>query len=133
LQAAIAAVHARAARKEDTDWSEIAGLYEILERVEPSPIVTLNRAVAVAMIDGPRAALSIIDGVAEALDAYHLLHAARADLLRRLGAYEEAVASYKRALSLVGNESERRFLSRRLRELSGPDQPASLQQRKPTS
>ncbi len=119
LQAAIAAVHGRAKRKEDTDWAEIVRLYDRLERILPSSVVTLNRAVAVAMVDGPRAALAIIDALAKdgALDEYHLLHAARADFLRRLGAYADAAASYVRALELVGNESERRFLARRLREV----------------
>jgi RNA polymerase sigma-70 factor, ECF subfamily len=119
LQAAIAAVHARAARKEDTDWPEIARLYARLEGVHPSPVVSLNRAVAVAMAEGPRAGLAIVDEIVKsgALDDYHLLHAARADLLRRLGSHREAIESYERALKLVGNESERRFLERRLREL----------------
>jgi RNA polymerase sigma-70 factor (ECF subfamily) len=119
LQAAIAAVHARALRKEDTNWGEIARLYERLEAIHPSPVVTLNRAVAVAMAEGPAAGLEMVDALAESgvLDDYHLLHAARADLLRRLGARDQAAASYERALSLVGNESERRFLERRLREL----------------
>ncbi|MDB4937267.1 MAG: putative polymerase, sigma-24 subunit, subfamily [Labilithrix sp.] len=119
LQAAISAVHARAKRKEDTDWSEIVRLYDRLEAIEPSPVVALNRAVAVAMIDGPAAALAIVDALAEggALDAYHLLHAARADFARRLGALAEAEASYVRALELAGNDSEKRFLTRRLEEV----------------
>jgi RNA polymerase sigma-70 factor, ECF subfamily len=119
LQSAIAAVHARARRKEDTDWEEIVRLYDRLHGIQPSPIVSLNRAVAVAMVDGPAAALAIIDGIARggALDEYHLLHAARADLLRRIGASDAAERSYARALELVGNDSERRFLERRLREL----------------
>jgi len=112
VEAAIAALHCEAARAEDTDWSQIVQLYNVLERLQPSPIVLLNRAVAVAMIEGPRPALALIDGLAATgqLDSYHLLHAARADLLRRLGSSVEAAASYERALSLVTNESERRFL-----------------------
>ncbi|MCI0375994.1 MAG: RNA polymerase sigma factor [Gemmataceae bacterium] len=119
LQAAIAAQHCQAARAEDTDWAEIVRLYDFLVRVQPSPIVALNRAVAVAMADGPQAALALIDALAAdgELDAYHLLHAARADLLRRLGANREAAQSYARALALVTNDSERRFLERRLREV----------------
>ncbi len=119
VQAAIAAVHCRAARPEDTDWRQIVSLYDILERVQPSPIVSLNRAVAVAMVDGPAKALSLIDELAATsdLDGYHLLHAARADLLRRMGSGKEAAENYERALSLVTNESERRYLERRLREV----------------
>ena len=119
VQAAIAAVHGRAKRKEDTDWAEILRLYDRLERTQPSPIVTLNRAVAVAMVEGPDKALSIVDGLAKegALDDYHLLHAARADLARRMGALDAAEQSYVRALELVGNDSERRFLERRLAEV----------------
>ena len=120
LQAAIAAEHCKATDSEDTDWAEIVRLYDFLELRFPSPIVSLNRAVAVAMQDGPAPALRIIDALAASgeLDNYHLLHAARADLLRRLGNKEEALKSYKRALLLVTNESERRFLERRLREVS---------------
>src|SRR5205085_9481332 len=117
LQAAIAALHCQAARAEDTDWPQILRLYEILERMQPSPIVSLNRAVAVAMVHGPRAALAVIDRLAADLDDYHLLHAARADLLRRIGSRAEAAASYESAIALVGNDSERRFLERRLREV----------------
>jgi RNA polymerase sigma-70 factor (ECF subfamily) len=119
LQAAIAAVHCRGARAEDTDWAEIVKLYSRLERVQPSPIVSLNRAVAVAMADGPRAGLTLIDALAATgdLDDYHLLHAARADLLRRAGLHEEAAKSYLQALALVTNDSERRYLERRLREV----------------
>jgi RNA polymerase sigma-70 factor (ECF subfamily) len=95
-------------------------LYDVLERVQPSPIVSLNRAVAVAMIDGPSSGLSLIDALAADgnLEDYHLLHAARADLLRRLGFWSEASASYSRALTLVTNESERRFLQRRFQEVT---------------
>jgi len=119
LQAAIAAVHCQAARAEDTDWPQIVRLYDLLERVQPSPIVSLNRAVAVAMVDGPPPALALIDQLATTDDLvnYHLLHAARADLLRRLGSPVEAAKSYQRALALVTNDSERRFLERRLREV----------------
>ena len=119
LQAAIAAVHCQAARAEDTDWPQIVRLYDLLERLDPSPVVSLNRAVAVAMVEGPQSALALIDELADGgdLDNYHLLHAARADLLRRIGSSAEAAKSYERALSLVANESERRFLERRLREV----------------
>jgi RNA polymerase sigma-70 factor, ECF subfamily len=119
LQAAIAALHCQAARAEDTDWPQILRLYEILERLQPSPIVSLNRAAAVAMVEGPGAALTLVDALAAGgdLDRYHLLHAARADLLRRLGAPAEAGVSYARALELVTNDAERRFLERRLREV----------------
>jgi len=122
LQAAIAAVHCQAARAEDTDWPQIVRLYDLLERVQPSPIVSLNRAVAVAMAEGPRPALALIDALAATndLDSYHLLHAARADMQRRLGLPGEAAKSYRRALALVTNDSERRFLERRLREVQPP-------------
>jgi RNA polymerase sigma-70 factor, ECF subfamily len=119
LQAAIAALHCQAARPGETDWAQIVRLYDVLERLQASPIVSLNRAVAVAMAGGPHEGLVLIDALATSgeLDSYHLLHAARADLLRRVGSTEEAAKSYRRALSLVSNESERRFLERRLREL----------------
>jgi len=119
LQAAIAAEHCRAARPEDTDWANILRLYTELERQQPTPIIALNRAVAVAMVEGPRQALVLIDALAAAndLDNYHLLHAARADMLRRLGSAEEAAKSYAQALELVTNDSERRFLERRLRQV----------------
>jgi RNA polymerase sigma-70 factor, ECF subfamily len=119
LQAAIAAVHCRATRAEDTDWPQIVRLYDLLSRVQPSPIVALNRAAAVAMVDGPRPALALVDELAAAgdLDRYHLLHAARADLLRRLGSRAEAAKSYATAIKLVTNDAERRFLERRLREV----------------
>lgn len=119
LQAAIAAQHCQAARAEDTDWPQIVRLYDLLERLQPSPVVSLNRAVAVAMAEGPYPALAIIDALAAAgdLDNYHLLHATRADLLRRLGSPKEAANSYARALALTVNDSERRFLERRLREV----------------
>lgn len=117
IQAAIAAEHCKAARAEDTNWREIVRLYDLLEDLQPSPIVSLNRAVAVAMAEGPEIGLELIDLLASELDEYHLLHAARADLLRRMGSRREAAESYERALQLVTNESERRFLERRLREV----------------
>jgi RNA polymerase sigma-70 factor (ECF subfamily) len=119
VQAAIAAQHCQAKRAEDTDWPQILRLYDLLVRVRPSPIVSLNRAVAVAMVEGPQAALAIVDALAAAgeLDHYYLLHAARADLLRRLGSLAEAGRSYARALELATNDSERRFLERRLAEV----------------
>ncbi len=119
IQAAIAAEHCEATRAEDTDWPQIVQLYDLLERVHSSPIVALNRAVAVSMAEGPERALVLIDALAAsgALDSYHLLHAARADLLRRMGSRAEAAKSYARALELATNDSERRFLERRLREV----------------
>lgn len=120
LQAAIAALHCRAARAADTDWPQIVRLYDALERIQPSSIVSLNRAVAVAMAEGPEQGLALIDEIAASgdLDTYHLLHAARADLLRRAGSREQAARSYERALALVTNDSERRFLEQRLAEVS---------------
>ncbi|MEJ3653709.1 DUF6596 domain-containing protein [Actinomycetes bacterium KLBMP 9759] len=122
LQAAIAAVHDEAADVATTDWPQVVGLYDILARVAPSPLVDLNRAVAVAMRDGPAAGLELLDGLAASgrLDGYHLLPAARADMLRRLGRDEEAAAAYREALTLVGNEPERRFLEQRLATLGNP-------------
>jgi RNA polymerase sigma-70 factor (ECF subfamily) len=119
IQAAIAAVHCRAARAQDTAWPQIVQLYDLLQRVQPSPVVELNRAVAVAMANGPARGLTLVDDLAAtgALDGYHLLHAARADLLRRMGSFAEAAKSYARALELATNESERRFLERRLGEV----------------
>ncbi|HTA66647.1 MAG TPA: RNA polymerase sigma factor [Bryobacteraceae bacterium] len=119
VQAAIAALHCRAVRAEDTDWLQIVRLYDLLERLQPSPIVSLNRAVAVAMAVGPQSGLALIDGISADgdLDDYHLLHSARADLLRRMGSMEEAAQAYTRALALVANDSERRFLERRLQEV----------------
>jgi RNA polymerase sigma-70 factor (ECF subfamily) len=116
LQAAIAGVHARAARAADTDWHEIAALYRLLAAVHPSPVVALNQAAAVAMADGPEAGLRLIDDLATtgALSGYHLLPAARADLLRRLGRNAEAAVAYREALALAGNDADRRFLERRL-------------------
>jgi RNA polymerase sigma-70 factor (ECF subfamily) len=119
LQAAIAAVHDEAADVATTDWPQVVALYTVLAQVAPSPLVDLNRAVAAAMRDGPAAGLELIDILArdERLGAYHLLPAARADLLRRLGRYREAAAAYRRALELVGNEPERAYLDRRLAEV----------------
>lgn len=121
LQAAIAAVHAEAVAAEATDWHEIVGLYDALLRMEPSPVIELNRAVAVAMQDGPAAGLRLVDAILGRgeLQDYHLAHASRADLLRRLGRNAEARASYQRAVALARQQPERRFLERRLAELPG--------------
>jgi RNA polymerase sigma-70 factor, ECF subfamily len=119
LQATIAAVHAEAPDAASTDWRQIVGLYDVLARIDPSPVVELNRAVAVAMRDGPEAGVALIDGIlarGELVD-YHLAHSARADLCRRLGRTVEARASYQRSLALARQASERRFLERRLAEL----------------
>ncbi len=120
LQAAIAAVHDEAATVATTDWPQIVALYDRLQTVAPSPLVDLNRAVAVAMVDGPAAALALVDALAEdpRLANHHLLPATRADLLRRLGRTAEAAQAYRRALALVGNEPEREFLHRRLADLN---------------
>jgi RNA polymerase sigma-70 factor, ECF subfamily len=119
LQAALAAVHSKATSAAATDWAQIVALYDVLTQAEPSPIVDLNRAVAVAMRDGPLAGLQLIDGILAHgdLSNYHLAHAARADLCRRLGRTADAKESYQRALALVKQEPERRFLERRLHEL----------------
>ncbi len=119
LQAAIAALHADAATAKDTDWAEVVGLYDVLLRIEASPVVALNRAVAVAMRDGPAAGLDLVDAIIARgeLKDYRLLHAARADLCRRLGRVGEARESYAQALALARQQPERRFLERRLREL----------------
>ena len=114
VQAAVAALHARAPRPEDTDWPQIAALYGGLATMTPSPVVDLNRAVAVAMADGPDAGLALMEPLAGELDRYHLFHSARADLLRRSGRTDEATIAYGRALELVTNPAERRFLERRL-------------------
>jgi RNA polymerase sigma-70 factor, ECF subfamily len=118
IQAAIAACHATAADAADTDWHEIAALYDELARYIPSPVIELNRAVAVGMADGPAAGFSLVETIAAAgeLDSYHLLHATRADLLRRIGRSAEAVAAYRIARDLAGTEAERQYLSRRLTE-----------------
>jgi RNA polymerase sigma-70 factor (ECF subfamily) len=119
LQAAIAAVHAEAATAEATDWEQIVGLYDVLLRIEPSPVIELNRAVAIAMRDGPEAGLALIDRILGRgeLEDYYLAHSARADLCRRLGRAGEAQKSYRRALDLAGQASQRRFLEQRLAEL----------------
>lgn len=123
LQAAIAAVHAEAATAAQTDWAQIVGLYDVLWRTEPSPVVALNRAVAVAMRDGPAAGIALIDAVLARGDLadYYLAHSARADLCRRLGRTAEARASYERALALARQEPELRFLARRLSELAAAE------------
>jgi RNA polymerase sigma-70 factor (ECF subfamily) len=121
LQAGIAAVHCRAARAEETDWREIVRLYDALMQVQPSPVVSLNRAVAVAMAEGPQRGLELMRelGAASDLGNYHLLHAARADMRRRLGQFAEAAEEYQKALALVTNDSERRYLEKRLKEVTG--------------
>lgn len=120
LEAALAAEHCKATRYADTDWPRIVKLYDLLQQLMPSPIVALNRSVAVGMADGPQSAIDLIDDLSASgeLDSYHLLHAARADMLRRMGSNREAAESYKLALGLVSNDSERRFLERRLREVT---------------
>ena len=120
VQAAISAVHAEATDVAATDWAQIVALYDVLLQMTPSPIVELNRAVAVAMRDGPAAGLDLVDAILERGDlaGYHLAHSARADLCRRLGRTEEARVAYERALALTQLEPERRFLARRVRELS---------------
>jgi RNA polymerase sigma-70 factor, ECF subfamily len=119
LQAAIAAVHADARTAADTDWAQIVGLYDVLLRADPSPIIELNRAAAIAMRDGPAAGLAIVEAILARgdLEGYHLAHSARADLCRRLGRIDDARRSYERALALTRQEPERRFLEKRLRDL----------------
>ena len=121
LQAAIAAVHAEAPDAAATDWAQIVALYDLLMKVEPSPIIELNRSVAIAMRDGPLAGLQLIEDILARGDLadYHLVYSARADLCRRLGRMEEARASYKRALALTRQQPERRFLEQRLADLRG--------------
>jgi RNA polymerase sigma-70 factor (ECF subfamily) len=120
IQAAIAAVHAEAPHAAATDWAQIVGLYDVLVRVDPSPVVELNRAAAVAMRDGPLHGLELVDAILERgeLGDYHLAHSVRADLCRRLNRTADARAAYQRALSLVRQEPERRFLERRLRDVA---------------
>jgi RNA polymerase sigma-70 factor (ECF subfamily) len=118
LQAAIAAVHAEAPSTKETDWSEIIGLYDVLARLDPSPVVALNRAVAVAMRDGPAVALPTAKELLEELPDYHLAYAVHADLCRRLGKNKDALASYRKALALARQEPERRFLERRIEGLT---------------
>nr|WP_232328442.1 sigma-70 family RNA polymerase sigma factor [Kibdelosporangium sp. MJ126-NF4]CEL21888.1 RNA polymerase sigma-70 factor, ECF subfamily [Kibdelosporangium sp. MJ126-NF4]CTQ92668.1 RNA polymerase sigma-70 factor, ECF subfamily [Kibdelosporangium sp. MJ126-NF4] len=126
LQAAIAAVHSQAARAQDTDWLQIAALYTDLAARQPTPVIRLNLAVAVAMADEPATGLRMIDEI-EGLDKFHLMHSARADLLRRMGRTQEAAESYRRALELATEDSDRRFLRSRLTELGAesPDLPPS--------
>ena len=121
LQAAIAAVHSEAERAEQTDWAQIVALYDVLVRVDQSPVVELNRAAAIAMRDGAAAGLALIDAILSRgdLDGYYLAHAARADLCRRLGRMDDAREAYQRALSLARQDVERKFLARRLQECRG--------------
>jgi len=122
VQAAIAACHASSPDAASTDWAQIAVLYASLARMSPSPVVALNRAVAVAMAEGPEAGLALVDALeaSGALPGYHLLPASRADLLRRLGRRSEAAAAYRQALDLAATDAERRYLRRRLDEVAGP-------------
>ncbi|HEX9105324.1 MAG TPA: hypothetical protein VF997_24105, partial [Polyangia bacterium] len=125
LQAAIAAVHAEAARAADTDWPQIVELYRLLWTVHRSPVIALNRAVAVAEVHGAETGLQLVEVLGDALDGYHLYHATRADLLRRLGRRVEAADAYRAALARAENEPERRFISKRLAEVTaGPTPPA---------
>jgi RNA polymerase sigma-70 factor (ECF subfamily) len=117
LEAAIAAVHAEASSAEKTDWRQIVGLYDRLNLLHPSPVVSLNRAVALAMTDGPDVALRLVDELGSALANYHLWHATRADLLRRMERSTAALEAYEVAHQLAGNETERRFLARRIAEM----------------
>ena len=121
VQAAIAALHMRAPRYEDTDWPQIAALYAVLLRIHPSPVIELNHAVAVSMVDGPERALALVNSIDRRgeLNGYHMLPAVRGDLLRRLGRRDEAAAAYRKALEGVDLEPERRFLNARLAELTG--------------
>jgi RNA polymerase sigma-70 factor (ECF subfamily) len=119
LLAAMNVVHANARTARDTDWSAIVALYGQLVRLDPSPIVRLNRAVAIAEVDGPSAGLAEVDRLGEALAGYHAFHAARADLLRRLGRGDESRAAYDRAIGLAGNPAERAYLTRRRDQLAG--------------
>ncbi|MGH8186208.1 MAG: RNA polymerase sigma factor [Steroidobacteraceae bacterium] len=121
VQAAIAALHAQAERPGSTDWRQIVGLYEVLLRIQPTPIIALNHAAAVSMVEGPARGLELINALAErgAIEEYHLLHAARADLLQKLGRVDEAREAYRTALAAARAEPERRLLERRLRELPG--------------
>lgn len=121
LLAAINAVHTSAKGVRDTDWSQVVALYDRLLRVDPSPVVALNRAVAVAEVDGPEVALATIDRLADKLPAYHAYHATRADLLRRLGRSQESRAAYDKAIDLAGNTAETAYLTRRRDQLAGPE------------
>jgi len=133
LQAAISAVHAQAPDAAATDWAQIAGLYEVLLRVAPSPVVELNRAVAIAMRDGPASGLALIDALLARgeLGDYHLAHSARAELCRRLERYDDARTSYARALELVQAEPERRFLQQRLEALPDRGDAGDVSRRAP--
>jgi RNA polymerase sigma-70 factor (ECF subfamily) len=119
LQASIAAVHAEASSSSATDWPQIVGLYDVLLRADPSPVIELNRAAAIAMRDGPEAGLALIDAILVRGDLtdYHLAHAARGDLCRRIGRIEDAISAYTRALELATQELERRFITKRLEQL----------------
>ncbi|MEZ0114887.1 RNA polymerase sigma-70 factor (ECF subfamily) [Catenulispora sp. EB89] len=119
ILAAINAVHTSARDVRDTDWSQVVALYDLLARLDPSPIVTLNRAIAVAEVDGPEVGLAAVDRLAERLAGYHAYHAARADLLRRVGRSGESRAAYDRAIELAGNTAERAYLARRRDQLAG--------------
>jgi RNA polymerase sigma-70 factor, ECF subfamily len=133
VQAAIAALHMQAPRYQDTDWPQIAGLYEVLTRIHPSPVIELNHAVAVSMVDGPERALRLVDSIGQRgeLNGYHMLPAVRGDLLRRLGRRAEAIAAYRRALASVDLEPERRFLESRLAELGCREDDKSSMQMRP--
>lgn len=131
LLAAINAVHTSAREARDTDWSQIVALYDQLARLDASPVVSLNRAIAVAEVDGPDVALAIVDRLAESLAGYHALHAARADLLRRLGRGREARAAYDRAIDLAGNSAEIAYLSRRRDQLGEPRRAAATRDEGP--
>jgi len=119
LMAAIAAVHTSAPNVQDTDWSQVVALYDQLAAIDASPIVALNRAIAIAEVDSPQVGLAVVDRLAGALDGYHAFHATRAELLQRLGRPDEARAAYRRALALTGNAAERATLTRRRNELGG--------------
>jgi RNA polymerase sigma-70 factor (ECF subfamily) len=120
VQAAIAALHAQADSYHDTDWRQIAGLYDVLMRLQPSPVIALNHAAAISMVDGPQAALNLVDSLAarEKLAGYHLLPAVRADLLAKLGRGQEARDAYREAIALSRLDPERRWLERRLADLA---------------
>ncbi|HEX6839836.1 MAG TPA: RNA polymerase sigma factor, partial [Polyangia bacterium] len=125
LQAAIAAVHAEATTADATDWPQIAELYRVLWTMHQTPVIALNRAVAVAEVHGPKIGLDLVEVLAEALDGYHLFHATRADFLRRLGRLAEAADAYRAALARAENEAERRFISKRLGQVSAGEPPPS--------
>jgi RNA polymerase sigma-70 factor (ECF subfamily) len=131
LLAAIAACHDTAASPDDTDWVEIAALYQRLHQLNPSPVVALNRAVAIAMADGPAAGLALVDEIdrAETLAGYYLLPATRADLLRRLGHNRPAADAYRQALALAPTDAERRYLAKRLAEMAEPPAPPATDAR----